>query len=64
MALVRTFRITYGVPGGVPDKEIADWLTKIEKEERAILSVQTILIPPLGEADPRLTVIVTKLDNA
>jgi hypothetical protein len=64
MAFVRTFRITRGVPGGVPDKEVADWLSKIEIEENAILSVQTVLIPPMGNADARLTVIATKLDHA
>ena len=59
MAKVKTFRINPEY--GVPDKDIREWLNLCEED--AIISVQTCYIPALGEADPRLTVIVTKLDE-
>lgn len=65
MAKVKTFRINPKY--GVPDKELNDWLTECEETE--IINVQTVYIPAFGvtpegtAADPRLTVIVTKLDD-
>lgn len=61
MAKVKTFRIIPGITGGVPDREITEFLK--ECEEKEIISVQTVYIPPMGDADARLTVIVTKLDD-
>lgn len=59
MAQVKTFRINPEY--GVPDKDIREWLNHCEKE--AILSVTCVFIPPVGDADPRLTVIAIKLDD-
>jgi hypothetical protein len=59
MAFVKTFRINPEF--GIPDRDIREWLTNCEK--KAIIAVQAIFIPPVGTADPRLTVIVTKLDE-
>ena len=59
MAKVKTFRINPEF--GVPDKDIREWLNVCEQDE--IISVQSIYIPALGTADPRLTIIVTKLDE-
>lgn len=59
MAKVKTFRINPEY--GIPDRDLREWLTACEKD--AIIAVQAIFIPPVGTADPRLTVIVTKLDD-
>ena len=59
MANVKTFRINPEY--GIPDRDIREWLNQCEKE--MIISVNAIFIPPVGDADPRLTVIVTKLDD-
>jgi hypothetical protein len=59
MSWVKTFRITE--KGGVPDKEIREFINAAERE--AIVNVATSLIPPLGTFDARLTVIITKLDE-
>jgi len=56
---VKTFRIH--PEHGVPDKDIRSFLDLCEKE--AIVDVSTAYIPALGKADPRLTIIVTKLDD-
>ena len=60
MAAVKSFRIHPDF--GVPDKDIREWLNKCEGEE-GIIRVTTVLIPAVGKSDPRLTVIVTKLDD-
>jgi hypothetical protein len=62
MAWVRTFRVTPKGVMGVPDQEIQDWITSV-CEQNAFVSVNTILIPQMGYIDPRITVIVTKLDD-
>jgi hypothetical protein len=64
MAWTKTFRIN--PLHGVPDKDIREFLNLCEKE--AFINVSTAFIPAIGlpgqpPADPRLTVIVTKLDN-
>ena len=59
MAKVKTFRINPEF--GVPDRDLKEWLTACEKD--TIIAVQAIFIPAVGAADPRLTVIVTKLDD-
>lgn len=59
MATVRTFRLNPRF--GVPDKEIQEFLSKLE--EKSFISVQTQFIPSIGDADPRLTIIVTTLDD-
>ena len=59
MAWTKTFRITADF--GVPDKDIKTWLTGLETE--AIISVTACYIPPTATADPRLCVVVTKLDD-
>ena len=59
MAKVKTFRINPEF--GVPDKEIKEWLNSCEEE--GIVNVEMCFIPPVGRVDPRLTVIVTKLDD-
>ena len=64
MAFVRTFRIVPDVGFGVPDNEITSWINKCEKECRGIVNVTTTFVPAMGAADPRLTIIVTKLDDA
>lgn len=58
MAQVKTFRVQ---PSGVPDKEIREWLNRCE--ERELINVQMVFIPPLGDFDARITVIATKLDD-
>jgi len=60
MPKVKTFRITSNF--GVPDKDIRIWLDETEKDI-GFISVSTTFIPSVGTADPRLTVIVTKLDD-
>lgn len=60
MAKVRTFRINPAF--GVPDQDIKAWLDMCEAE-LGIISVNTTYIPALGKADPRFTVVVTKLDD-
>lgn len=62
MAFVKTFRVNPEY--GVPDREIRDWLTSIEDRYRIIISTQMIYLPEIGKADPRITVIATKLDDA
>lgn len=65
MALVRTFRIdpTFGVP----DKAIQEFINEAEKD--SVVSISTVYIPAYGKtmekkpASPRLTVIVTRLDD-
>lgn len=59
MARVKTFRIH--PDHGVPDKDIREFLNLCEKE--CVVNVSSIYIPAVGKADPRLTVIVTKLDD-
>ena len=59
MALVKTFWINPEY--GVPDRGIQDWLN--QTEEKSIIRVQTCYIPPIGKTDPRITIIVTKLDD-
>lgn len=61
MPFVRTFRIQPG--SGVPDNEINAFLVKCERELKGILNVTAVHIPPVGTDDPRLTIIVTKLDD-
>lgn len=63
MAIVKTFRINPGIgPGfGVPDLEIREFISAYEKD--CIVSVQALYIPPMGNADPRITIVVTKLDD-
>ena len=60
MAKVKTFRIQNGL-AGVPDREIRNFISDCEKD--AVVRVTTVFIPPIGQCDPRLTVIVTKLDD-
>jgi len=60
MARVKTFRIHPDY--GVPDKDIREFLNTAEKEDGNIF-VQTALIPAVGAADPRLTIIVTKAET-
>ncbi|MCG3774246.1 MAG: hypothetical protein JW395_1064 [Nitrospira sp.] len=60
MARVKTFRIN--PEHGVPDREIRDFITSCEKELGPV-SISTIYVPALGTADPRMTVIVTGLDE-
>lgn len=69
MARVKTFRIH--PIHGVPDKDIRVFLEMCEKE--MFVNVSTTLIPEIiakddkgniiQKSDPRLTVIVTKLDD-
>lgn len=65
MADVKTFRISPEF--GVPDKDIKNWLSTIEKKH--LVSVTTLFIPAIGSAmngnpaDPRICVIATKLDE-
>lgn len=59
MANVRTFRIHPEF--GVPDREIREWLQTQEQE--AYITVSHVLIPAFDKSDPRLTIIVTKLDD-
>jgi hypothetical protein len=59
MSWVKTFWI--GEKSGVPDAYIRQFLSECEKE--AIIAVNTTFIPAIGKEDPRLTVIVTKLDD-
>jgi len=59
MAKVKTFRINPEF--GIPDKDIREFLNLCEQEE--IINVHIAYIPALGSADPRLTVVVTKLDD-
>lgn len=59
MPKVKTFRIHPEY--GVPDKDIREWLVLCEQE--GIISVTSTFIPAVGTSDPRLTVIVTKLDD-
>jgi len=63
MAIVKTFRISPGVGLGlgVPDQDIRDFLNTCE--QNTIINVCATFIPSLGTADPRLCVIVTKLDE-
>lgn len=66
MAFVKTFRIdpTFGVP----DRAVQEFITECEKN--SIVSVTMTVIPAYGKtvdkkpASPRLTVIVTRLDDA
>ena len=62
MPKVKSFRIH--PEHGVPDKDIAIWLASAE-EEIGIIRVQATVIPAIPErgVDPRLNVIVTKLDD-
>jgi hypothetical protein len=59
MAKVKSFRIHPQF--GVPDKDIREFLNLAEKE--GFIAVTTVYIPPIGESDPRLTVIATRLDD-
>ena len=64
MAVVKTFRIDYNI--GVPDAEIRDFISFYEKD--SIVTVETLFIPAYGviagkPADPRVLVIITKLDE-
>lgn len=60
MAKVKTFRINPEF--GVPDKDIREFLNICEQD--AIVNVAMCYIPALGNADPRLTLVVTKLDDS
>lgn len=59
MARVKTFFINPGV--GVPDFAISEFIKESEKD--SIVRVQPIFIPSVNNESPRLTVIVTKLDE-
>lgn len=59
MAGVKTFRIH--PEHGVPDKDIREFINMHERE--AFVAVHTSYIPGRGTVDPRLTVIITKLDD-
>ena len=66
MAKVRTFRITKDY--GVPDKDITEFLEECEKD--AYVNVLVVQIPAFGfapdgvtPADPRLTFVVTKVED-
>lgn len=64
MAVVKSFRIDANT--GVPDAEVKDFISFYEKE--AIVNVSVTFIPAYGTfqgrpADPRVLVIVTKLDE-
>lgn len=62
MARVKTFRIHPEY--GVPDKDVKDFL-EICEAEMGFISVATAYIPSTSVGiDPRLTVIITKLDDA
>jgi hypothetical protein len=60
VAKVKTFRINPA--HGVPDKDIRAWIDLCE-QEIGYVTVSSVFIPSVGAADPRLTVIVTKLDD-
>lgn len=65
MAFVKTFRVHPQF--GVPDKDIAEFVKQCEED--FIVNVSMIYIPAYGigpdgtSADPRITVVVTKLDD-
>lgn len=59
MAFVKTFRINPEY--GVPDRDLKEWINLCETD--SIVNVVATFIPAVGESDPRLTVIVTKLDD-
>ena len=58
MAWVKTFRIH--PDSGVPDKDIAAWLTVCEEKAKDGIRIHVQLLPQMGRWDPRLTIIVTK----
>lgn len=60
MARVKTFRIH--PDHGIPDREIRDYITSCEKDLGPV-DVCTTYVPAIGESNPRLTVIVTALDE-
>lgn len=63
MAYVKSFRIHPEY--GIPDKDIREFLNTCEKD--GIMRVNTTYIPGINgknkTVDPRITVIVTKLDD-
>ena len=59
MALVKTFRVHPKL--GISDRDVAQFVTDCE-EKMGCVSVTTTSIPAFGESDPRVNVIVTKLD--
>ena len=65
MARVKTFRIHPSY--GIPDLEIEEFISRCEKKN--IVNVETLFIPAYGvtpygaAADPRIIIIVTKLDE-
>lgn len=61
MSRVKTFRINPEF--GIPDKDVRVWLDECE-QNLGIIKVVATFIPALGKSDPRLTLIVTKLDDA
>ncbi len=61
MANAKTFRINPEY--GVPDREIREWLRDCEKEEGCPINVTTVLVPAMGPSDPRLTILVTRVDD-
>jgi hypothetical protein len=65
MARVKTFRINASVNPefGVPDKEMREWITSCEKE-LGIVTVNSLFVPAVGPADPRVILFVTKFDDA
>lgn len=68
MAFVKSFRINPSY--GPPDKDIKAWIDLYEFEYQMVVNVTVLYIPgvePHGNfrgADPRMTVILTKLDDA
>lgn len=60
VAKVKSFRIHPDY--GVPDRDIKEYLSVCETEI-GIISVTAVYIPPCGEADPRITIMVTRLDE-
>lgn len=64
MAKIKTFRITPDIYG-VPNRDIEEFISECEQSE--IVNVHSIYIPSIGsgrdEIDPRIVVIVTKLDD-
>ena len=61
MVKVKTFRIYSKSLTGVPDNEIAEFITGCEEEH--LVNVTVTYIPASGKKDAQLNVIVTKLDD-
>jgi len=65
MARIKTFRILPDIYG-VPNRDIEEFINECEQKE--IVNVHSIYVPAMGEGadkiDPRIVVIVTKLDDA